>query len=139
MPVPIEELFPLFSPEGEKLWVPGWDYTDVMGTPDLAEDYVFLTESHDHATSEAIWVVKRYDPANWRVEFYKIEPGNKAGVVKVSCKALGEVQTEVQVGYKYIALSADGEAFISGFTEAAYQEFIAEWQVLLSRHFGSGR
>ena len=22
---PVEDLFPLFSPEGEKLWVPGWD------------------------------------------------------------------------------------------------------------------
>ena len=28
----IDELFPLFSPEGEKLWVPGWDYENVMGT-----------------------------------------------------------------------------------------------------------
>ena len=23
---PAADLFPLFSPEGEKLWVPGWDY-----------------------------------------------------------------------------------------------------------------
>ena len=22
----IEELFPMFTPEGEKLWVPDWDY-----------------------------------------------------------------------------------------------------------------
>ena len=27
---PIEELFPLFSAEGEKLWVPGWDYENIM-------------------------------------------------------------------------------------------------------------
>lgn len=137
MSVPVEDLFPLFSPAGEKLWVPGWDYTDVMGTPDLAEDYVFLTESHDHGTAEAIWVVKKYDPTNWRVEFYKIEPGDKVGVVKILCRTLGEGQTEVQVGYKYIALSAVGEAFISDFTAAAYEAFIGEWQILLSRHFDS--
>jgi len=131
---PVEDLFPLFSPEGEKLWVPGWDYEDVMGTPDLAEDYVFLTESHDHRVAKAIWVVKKYDPATWLVEFYKIEPGDKLGVVKVNCKPLAASLTEVHVEYKYIALSSNGEAFISGFTAAAYEEFIGEWQALLSKY-----
>ncbi len=32
---PADILFPLFSAEGEKLWVPGWDYENVMGTNDL--------------------------------------------------------------------------------------------------------
>ena len=27
---PAEELFPLFSAEGEKLWVPGWDYENII-------------------------------------------------------------------------------------------------------------
>ena len=61
---PIEILFPLFSAEGEKLWVPGWDYENVMGYNDLHEDYIFITQSHDHAQAspKAIWLVKRYEP-----------------------------------------------------------------------------
>jgi len=43
---PIEILFPLFSAEGEKLWVPGWDYENIMGTDELHEDYIFLTKNH---------------------------------------------------------------------------------------------
>ena len=35
---PVEILFPLFSPEGEKLWVPNWEYENVMGTTRLQED-----------------------------------------------------------------------------------------------------
>ena len=35
---PIETLFPLFSAEGEKLWVPEWDYENIMGSNDLHED-----------------------------------------------------------------------------------------------------
>ncbi len=35
---PIDILFPLFSADGEKLWVPGWDYENIMGTSDLHED-----------------------------------------------------------------------------------------------------
>jgi len=34
--IPIAELFPLFSPEGEKRWVPGWDYENLMGTTELS-------------------------------------------------------------------------------------------------------
>ena len=26
-----EDVFPLFSAEGEKLWIPGWDYENIMG------------------------------------------------------------------------------------------------------------
>ncbi|OOY48017.1 hypothetical protein BOV92_00440 [Solemya velum gill symbiont] len=48
---PRETLFPLFSAEGEKFWVPEWDYTNIMGTTELHEDYIFLTSNHDHASA----------------------------------------------------------------------------------------
>jgi len=70
-------VFPLFSAEGEKLWVPGWDYENIMGTTELHEDYIFLTKNHDHAAADAIWLVKRYEPDNYLVEFYKVEPEEK--------------------------------------------------------------
>ena len=57
---PIDILFPLFSAEGEKLWVPGWDYESTLGYGDLHEDYIFLTKNHDHASADAIWLVKGY-------------------------------------------------------------------------------
>ncbi|NOY45956.1 MAG: hypothetical protein GXP50_10985 [Deltaproteobacteria bacterium] len=134
---PVDELFPLFSPEGEKLWVPGWDYQDVMGTPELTEDYVFITESHDHGGGRAIWVVKAYDPEKRLVEFYKIEPYDKVGVVRVRCNRISDGLTEVEVRYKYIALSPRGEAFISSFTATVYDEFVGEWKSLLETYFES--
>lgn len=94
--VPIDELFPLFSPEGEKLWVPGWDYENVVGTTEPSEDYVFLTRSHDHAEARAIWVVKKYVPADHFIELYRIEPEQKAGLVRVRCSSL--VQCAPAVG-----------------------------------------
>jgi len=127
----------LFSPEGEKSWVPGWDYENVMGTIELAEDYVFLTKTHDHGTTDAIWVVKKYDTKSHFVEFYKIEPEDKIGIVTVECTELEAARTKIQVTYKYMALSKTGEVFVSGFNESAYEEFIGEWQTLLSNHFQS--
>lgn len=138
VPQPVAAVFPLLSPEGEKRWVPGWDYRSVTGTQQLREDDVFLTWSHDHAAGEAIWLVKRFDPAAHVVELYKVEPGEKVGVVRVRCTALAQRNTKVEVTYRYVALSAAGEAFIAGFTAPAYAAFIAEWQGLLSAYFAWG-
>ena len=134
--VPIDEVFPLFSPEGEKLWVPDWEYKNIMGTSELSEDYIFLTKNHDHGTTNAIWIVKTYDPESYLVEFYKIEPEYKVGIVTVKCSALKVSKTKIQVTYKYIALSAAGENFVMEFSEQDYYKFINEWQKLLSNYFG---
>ena len=137
MPMPIAELFPLFSPEGEKHWVPGWDYKNLMGTIELSEDYVFLTQTHDHGTTDAIWVVKKYDPKSHFVQFYRIEPEDKIGVITVKCTELEARRTGVRVTYKYVPLSATGELFVSEFSESAYEEFINGWQTLLANYFES--
>jgi hypothetical protein len=132
---PAKELFPLFSAEGEKLWVPGWGYENIMGVTDLHEDYVFVTRSHDHAATDAIWIVKRYEPEDYLVQFYKVEPGEKIGVIEVKCFKLSEIRTKVQVTYEYIGLSAAGNRFVSNFSEADYNAFIAEWESLLVKYF----
>jgi hypothetical protein len=133
----VGKLFPLFSPEGEKQWVPGWDYKNVMGTTDLSEDYIFLTKTHDHHTTDAIWIVKKYDPQSHFVQFYKIQPEDKIGVVTVKCFEIEAKRTKIQVTYEYKALSTTGEKFIDAFSESVYAEFIAEWQRLLSNHLKS--
>ncbi len=134
---PIEILFPLFSAEGEKLWVPGWDYENIMGLTDLHEDYVFLTKNHDHASADAIWLVKKYEPESYLVQFYKIEPEDKVGIVTVHCSKIYDSQTQVEVSYKYIGLSIKGDEFIERFTFTEYKEFINEWSKLLDSYFES--
>lgn len=132
---PVNVVFPLFSAEGEKHWVPGWDYTNVMGYVDLHEDYVFLTQNHDHAGTDAIWLVKRYEPENYHVQFYKVEPHEKVVIISVTCCSLNRTQTNVQVTYEYLALSERGQAFIDGFSAGDYENFMAEWQTLLTAYF----
>ena len=131
----VEVLFPLFSPEGEKRWVPGWDYENIMGTLQLREDYVFLTKGHDHAAAEAVWIVKSYDTQARRVQYYKIEPKEKVGIVSVSCTPLGPQSVRVAVTYTYVGLSDSGNHFIENFSRAAYEEFIGEWKTLLEAYF----
>ena len=134
---PADQLFHLFSAEGEKLWVPGWDYENLMGTTDFHEDYVFLTKNHDHASTDAIWLVKRYEPESCLVQLYKVEPEDKVGIVTVQCIQKTEKLSRVQVTYEYIALSERGRKFIEGFTKASYDTFIDEWKDLLVKYFES--
>jgi hypothetical protein len=136
---PIDLLFPLFSAEGEKLWVPDWDYENITGSKGLHEDYVFLTKNHDHASTDAIWLVKRYEPENYLVEFYKVEPEDKVGIVNVRCKKIDKCLTRVEVSYQYIGLSQKGNEFIEGFTSTEYNEFISQWKDLLDSYFQSKR
>ena len=134
---PVAKLFPLFSAEGEKLWVPGWDYENILGTTDLSEDYVFLTKTHDHGSTDAIWLTKRYEPETYFVQFYKVEPGDKVGIVTVQCFEEVEALTRVQVSYEYIALTEKGRKFIESFTQTMYEDFIVEWEALLVKYFES--
>ena len=132
---PVDIVFPLQSPEGEKLWVPNWDYNNIMGNTNLKEDYVFTTKNHDHAAADAIWIVNKFDADNHFVQFYKIEPNQKIGVVTIECRPFDGEQTKVSITYKYIGLSAEGNEFIKNFTEEEYELFIAEWQRLLEEYF----
>lgn len=135
---PVDILFPLFSAEGEKLWVPGWDYENIMGTTKLHEDYIFVTRTHDHAASEAVWLVKKYDPESHFIQLYKVEPGDKVGIITAACTRVEERLTEVEVTYQYIGLGDAGNAFIDGFTQDFYENFIGEWERLLNTYFASG-
>lgn len=113
---PVEKLFPLFSAEGERLWVPDWNYENIMGSTELHEDYIFLTNNHDHASTNAIWLVKKYEPENYLVQFYKVEPEDKVGIITVQCTQTDNSHTQVKVTYEYIGLSASGNKFIESFT-----------------------
>ena len=135
---PAKTLFPLFIAEGEKLWVPGWDYENVMGSTQLREDYIFLTKNHDHASTDAIWLVKRYAPEIFLVQFYKVEPEDKIGIITVQCTEIDKYQSQVEVTYEYISLSEKGNEFINSFTSEYYNNFIEEWYKLLEKFFHSG-
>ena len=133
---PVDVLFPLFSAEGERLWAPGWDYENVMdGSIELHEDYIFLTENHDHASGKAVWLIKRYAHEIHYIEFYKVEPDDKVATISVKCTELEDGYTEVTVSYVYTAISPKGEEFLKSFTWQAYSDFIDEWQKHLLIYF----
>jgi len=136
---PADILFPLFSAEGEKLWVPGWDYENISGSDGMHEDFIFLTKNHDHKSAEVdtIWLVKRYEPETFCVQFYRVEPGQKVGLITVRCIEVDQVKTDIEVTYEYTALGESGKRFLEKFTSDYYKEFIDGWKTHLTHYFHS--
>ena len=105
-----DEAIELFTPEGERRWVEGWDPRYPGG-----DEGVFLTGA-------TTWVtVERGDRSR---RYARVTPGVRAGTVSVRCDPDG-AHTVATVGYELTALGpgADLEAFAAG-----YDDFLALWE-----------
>jgi hypothetical protein len=104
VPLPPSAARALFTPEGERAWVPGWDPQHPDGDP---AGPVFTT--HDGAT---VWI------ALGDLRYARVTPGVHAGTVSVRLAPDG-AGTRVHVEYDLTALSPDAgvAAFADGFDE----------------------
>jgi hypothetical protein len=122
--------FSLLSPEGEKLWVPGWRpvYLHPHGTPSAAAHTVFTT---DHSGEHTVWMVLQYSAQNGVAEYLRLTPGSRVGTVSVAGSERGG-GTDVDVTYRLTSLSPAGEAALTAMTGDAYQRMLAEWETRIA-------
>ena len=127
---PIEQVFELFSPLGEKLWVPGWN-PELLYPPDTswARGLIFRTQEEK---GEAVWVVTALDPAAHEVEYHRVESGRYVARVMVACRAGADGRTQVVVTYAFIGLSPEGNADIEVMTSESYAEKMKRWEQWIS-------
>jgi hypothetical protein len=123
---PVDAAFELFSPLGEKLWVPGWD-PELLHPPGVGWErgLVFRTQEE---LGEAVWVVTALDRERHDVEYYRVEPGRYVARVRVRCQARGERQTEVSVHYAFVGLSDAGNHEIAAMSQAEFGRKMTRWQ-----------
>ena len=131
--------FPLFSPEGEKKWAEGWDFFPVYPGTTIEENMVFTTAAHDHGQMDAIWIVTRFEPAAFFIEYQRIEPGIKIGRIRIQCRAGEGNTTLAAIEYVYTALSEQGNHFLEGFSESDYRDFIQAWEKALHHYLHTGK
>lgn len=128
--LPRDRAFELFTPEGERAWAPGWEprYLHPAGGR-AGEGMVFTTSQ----TEETIWMMLRYEPAEGRVEYLRLTPGSRLGVVRVVCTPLSPTGTRVNVSYELTALTESGNTAIRQLDDAAFASFIAGWPEAINR------
>ena len=127
---PPDRVFPLFTPEGERLWVPGWNPRYLW--PAAGTTRVGMTFLTEHEGRETTWMVADFDPGR-RAVYTRVTAGLSAVRVEVRCERAGD-GTAATVRYDYVGLSTDGNASIEQMTETCYREWMGEWETAINAH-----
>lgn len=116
----------LFTPEGERRWVPDWspDYLFRAGGGDEI-DTVFRTE---HDGEETLWIVLEHDLEEHDAAYARITPGSRLGTVTVDVEPIDETSCWVEVCYELTALTAAGNEVLRRFDAAAFRAMLDEWE-----------
>jgi hypothetical protein len=114
-----EEALALFTPAGEREWVPGWDPAFPAGQ-DVSPGTTFTTHER------TVWVIA--DRTSRSMRYARVTPGVCAGTVAVRCEPAG-ARTRAHVSYDLTALgdSAALERFADG-----YDAMLAEWERMIA-------
>ena len=126
LPRPPADNFELFSPLGEKRWVPGWD-PELIHPPGVAWERGLIFRTHEER-GEAIWVVTALDRDRHEVEYHRVEAGRYVAKVDVRCSASANGGTDVRVTYTFVGLSEVGNQDIAAMSQEAYVEKMQRWQ-----------
>jgi hypothetical protein len=135
LPGPPQETFELFSPLGERLWVPGWN-PELVHPPGAPWERGLIFRTREER-GEAVWIVTTLDEDRHEVEYYRVEAGRYVARVHVRCTASAERQTDVRVIYTFIGLSETGNQDIAAMSSEAYVEKMRRWQGWITTYLSS--
>jgi len=110
---------PLFTPEGERQWVGGWEPEYLSGAAD--EIGAVWRTSHDQ---DVTWITTDRDDA--RVRYARISSDGTAGLVEVLCTP-ADGGTRVQVTYDLTACTAAGLDALRRFA-THFDDMLEHWR-----------
>jgi hypothetical protein len=108
---PAREAFPLFGPVREGEWVPGWEPRFAAPSPPAQgpDGAVFTTQGHG---GDNTWVMTAYDSIEHHVAYVMLKPDHFVVEIDIHVAPAGDKSCTAEVGYRYTALSEDGNRFI---------------------------
>lgn len=130
----INEIFPLFTPEGEVYWVEGWTYDTIYAEKETTHKGMIFTTKSPYLNEEKMhWIVSKFDEENYDAE-YTVFSHHVVIVVYVNCRAAGD-KTEAEITYTLTGLTDAGNEAARGKTEdAAFTEYMNEWEVSINNY-----
>ena len=122
--VPAKKAIGLFTPEGERGWVPGWSPVYPGGEPSESPGTVFTT---DAGGVDTIWLVQMIDRTECFAAYSRVTPGRHAGTVQVSCDNDPMGGCVVSVAYDMSLLPGSNPTLLDAYDDASFQEMMNEW------------
>lgn len=122
----VETAFPLFSPEGEREWAPGWNPRAVFPeTITFAPNTVFRLGA---GSEESLWTILEADWQAHRAEYVRFAPASHAARITVKADPLGSDGSQITVTYTVTAFGEQAATVLEPFSEPAYAQRMREWQ-----------
>jgi hypothetical protein len=126
LPLSADEAFPLFTPEGERLWIAEWNpHYFYPANGETIVGMAFTTGEGDETT---YWTLADFDSQAHRVRYIRVTPGSRSVIVTVRCDAVSDAECTVTVDYTLTGLSEPGNTAIAGFIDG-YVTMIENWRV----------
>jgi hypothetical protein len=130
-------VFPLLCPVMEVEWTPGWMPITVISESGVAEqDCIFITSAQPQ---NSIWIVSKYDPADFQLEMYKVTPEHTVAKLEISLSANDDNSTAARISYEFTAIGPKGEEFLREFTAEWYGKFMVDWENAMNHYLGTGK
>lgn len=123
---PPDAAFALFTPAGEKEWVPDWDPAFLQ--PASGETRAGMVFTTGHGGETTLWSAVDYAPERHYVRYARVTPGSRFGFVEVECAAAGHGRSRATVAYTLTALTEQGNAQIDALDDASYAAMLATWR-----------
>jgi hypothetical protein len=124
LPLSAAEAIWLFTPEGERKWVPGWNPTYPAGDPSEAPGTVFMTAAHG---TETIWLILELDRSGRSATYGRLTPGHHAGMVRVQCLDTRPGHSTVSVSYDMTLLGDSATSGFGAYAPAPFADMMQDW------------
>jgi hypothetical protein len=139
LPCSAAQAFPLFSPEGERLWIKNWNPQPIFpNTIEFRRDTVFREDTEFH---DSLWTILDADPIAHRAEYVRHAPNSHAAhiIVKLDPVTPDAIETacRVTVTYIFTPFGPNADELAASFSESAYTKKMLAWQRQLTTYLSS--
>lgn len=118
--------FSMFTPEGERAWVDGWD-----PMPIYPDQITFSTDTVFELFQEgerSIWTILKADSAAMEVEYIYIVLISRITRVRIKVQPVTPERCSVNVEYVVTGFTDAGDRFVDGFTAGMFSRKMQIWQ-----------
>ncbi|HKV82086.1 MAG TPA: hypothetical protein VJP02_28315, partial [Candidatus Sulfotelmatobacter sp.] len=130
LPCDAHTAFTLFSPEGEREWVPGWNPIAVYPeTIAFTANTVFRL---GQGSEESVWTILEADSQRHHAEYVRIAPASHAARINIKIEPVSPNRSHVIVSYTVTAFGEHTSTVLESFSEGAYAQRMREWQQQIS-------
>ena len=135
----IDEVFPLYCPVKEKLWVNGWDPKVVFSNSGVIEENcAFVTKGHGDG-HDAYWYVTEFNEKDKHIEMVMTIPETLIMFLIIDANPISSDQTKTTVTRKLTSIGNAGNNILKHFTEAEFNKTMQTWVESMNHYLLTGQ